>query len=231
MQIVGLVDCDHGTLKSMSFGLEAEGYRVVTYTDGPSALAGFRTNPPDLAILEIQMPRMDGLEILLRLRRTCDIPVIFLSSQRDEINEIFGLRMGADDVIHKPFSQRLLVERIKAVLRRSGAKDAAVPKEIDDDNILERGQLRMDMERHICIWKNEPITLTVTEFLILQALAARPGLVKSRKALMHVVYDDQANDDRIIDSHIKHLRKKFIQADDSFDMIETLYGVGYRFKE
>jgi two-component system response regulator ChvI len=140
--------------------------------------------------------------------------------------------MGADDFIRKPFSQRLLVERVKAVLRRSGGKDGTVPKEIDTAKVLERGQLRMDPERHTCTWKNEAVTLTVTEFLILQALATRPGVVKSRNALMDAAYDDQVYvDDRTIDSHIKRLRKKFKQAEDSFDMIETLYGVGYRFKE
>jgi two-component system response regulator ChvI len=144
---------------------------------------------------------------------------------------LFGLKMGADDFIHKPFSQRLLVERVKAVLRRAGARDAAPTKE-SDARALERGQLRMDPERHTCTWKGEQVTLTVTEFLILQALAQRPGVVKSRNALMDAAYDDQVYvDDRTIDSHIKRLRKKFKQVDDDFEMIETLYGVGYRFKE
>jgi two-component system response regulator ChvI len=159
------------------------------------------------------------------------MPVIFLTSKDEEIDELFGLKMGADDFIRKPFSQRLLVERVKAVLRRFSPKDGAAPKEVDA-KALERGQLRMDPERHTCTWKNEPVTLTVTEFLILQALATRPGVVKSRNALMDAAYDDQVYvDDRTIDSHIKRLRKKFKQTDDDFDMIETLYGVGYRFKE
>ena len=172
------------------------------------------------------------METLRRLRQKTDIPVIFLTSKDEEIDELFGLKMGADDFIRKPFSQRLLVERVKAVLRRAAPKDATAPKEIDTTRVLERGLLRMDPERHTCTWKGEPVTLTVTEFLILQALATRPGVVKSRNALMDAAYDDQVYvDDRTIDSHIKRLRKKFKQSDDDFDMIETLYGVGYRFKE
>ena len=231
MPTIALVDDDRNILTSVSIALEAEGYRIMTYTDGASALEGFKTSPPDLAILDIKMPRMDGMELLRRLRQKNDMPVIFLTSKDEEIDELFNLKMGADDFIRKPFSQRLLVERVKSVLRRSIPKDAAAPKEIDIKT-LERGQLRMDPERHTCTWKGEPVTLTVTEFLILQALAARSGVVKSRNALMDAAYDDQVYvDDRTIDSHIKRLRKKFKVVDDSFDMIETLYGVGYRFKE
>jgi two-component system response regulator ChvI len=212
--------------------LEAEGYRIMTYTDGHSALHGFNSSPPDLAILDIKMPRMDGMETLRRLREKSDVPVIFLTSKDEEIDELFGLKMGADDFIRKPFSHRLLAERIKAVLRRSDVKDGTVPKQTDGGKVLEHGPLRMDPERHACTWKNEPITLTVTEFLILQALAVRPGVLKSRNALMDAAYDDQVYvDDRTIDSHIKRLRKKFKEADNSFDTIETIYGVGYRLKE
>ena len=231
MPTIALVDDDRNILTSVSIALEAEGYRIMTYTDGASALDGFKTSPPDLAILDIKMPRMDGMELLRRLRQKSDVPVIFLTSKDEEIDELFGLKMGADDFIRKPFSPRLLVERVKAVLRRIAAKDAVNPKEADA-NALERGQLRMDPERHICTWKAEAVTLTVTEFLILKALATRPGVVKSRNALMDAAYDDQVYvDDRTIDSHIKRLRKKFKVADNDFDMIETLYGVGYRFKE
>jgi len=160
------------------------------------------------------------------------MPVIFLTSKEEEIDELFGLKMGADDFIRKPFSQRLLVERVKAILRRSTPKDSSAPKGIDTAKALERGLLRMDPERHTCTWKNEPVTLTVTEFLILQALASRPGVVKSRNALMDAAYGDQVYvDDRTIDSHVKRLRKKFRETDKAFDMIETLYGVGYRLKE
>jgi two-component system response regulator ChvI len=204
----------------------------MTYTDGHSALHGFNSSPPDLAILDIKMPRMDGMETLRRLREKSDVPVIFLTSKDEEIDELFGLKMGADDFIRKPFSHRLLAERIKAVLRRSDVKDGTVPKQTDGGKVLEHGPLRMDPERHACTWKNEPITLTVTEFLILQALAVRPGVLKSRNALMDAAYDDQVYvDDRTIDSHIKRLRKKFKEADNSFDTIETIYGVGYRLKE
>ncbi len=202
-----------------------------TYTDGASALEGLKANAPDLAIFDIKMPRMDGMELLRRLRQKSDLPVIFLTSKDEEIDELFGLKMGADDFIRKPFSQRLLVERVKAILRRSSPKDAATQKEIEA-KILERGRLKMDPERHTCTWDNTPVTLTVTEFLILQALATRPGVVKSRNALMDAAYDDQVYvDDRTIDSHIKRLRKKFKVVEPDFEMIETLYGVGYRFKE
>ena len=238
MPTIALVDDDRNILTSVSIALEAEGYRIQTYTDGASALDGLKHSPPDLAIFDIKMPRMDGMELLRRLRQKSDVPVIFLTSKDEEIDELFGLKMGADDFIRKPFSQRLLVERVKAVLRRGGAKDvgggAAAPAKNGDlgQKVLERGQLKMDPERHTCTWKGEPVTLTVTEFLILQALATRPGVVKSRNALMDAAYDDQVYvDDRTIDSHIKRLRKKFKAVDPSFDMIETLYGVGYRFKE
>ena len=231
MPTIALVDDDRNILTSVSIALEAEGYRIMTYTDGASALDGFKTSPPDLVILDIKMPRMDGMETLRRLRQKSDMPVIFLTSKDEEIDELFGLKMGADDFIRKPFSQRLLVERVKAVLRRGAPKDATTQKETDA-KALERGLLRMDPERHTCTWKNEPVTLTVTEFLILQALATRPGVVKSRNALMDAAYDDQVYvDDRTIDSHIKRLRKKFKVVADDFDAIETLYGVGYRYRE
>ena len=232
MPTIALVDDDRNILTSVSIALEAEGYRIMTYTDGASALDGLKQNPPDLAIFDIKMPRMDGMELLRRLRQKSDLPVIFLTSKDEEIDELFGLKMGADDFIRKPFSQRLLVERVKAILRRSGARDVTAVPRTEDAKVLERGLLRMDPERHTCTWKGEPVTLTVTEFLILQSLAQRPGVVKSRNALMDAAYDDEVYvDDRTIDSHIKRLRKKFKQTDDDFDMIETLYGVGYRFKE
>ena len=239
MQTIALVDDDRNILTSVSIALEAEGYRVETYTDGASALDGLLARPPQLAIFDIKMPRMDGMELLRRLRQKSDIPVIFLTSKDEEIDELFGLKMGADDFITKPFSQRLLVERVKAVLRRASNREAAaagtvLPAKPGDAQArsLERGQLAMDQERHTCTWKNEPVTLTVTEFLILHALAQRPGVVKSRDSLMDAAYDEQVYvDDRTIDSHIKRLRKKFKMVDTDFDMIETLYGVGYRFRE
>jgi two-component system, OmpR family, response regulator ChvI len=231
MPNIALVDDDQNILTSVSVGLEAEGYRITTYTDGASALDGFKISPPDLAILDIKMPRMDGMETLRRLRQRSDIPVIFLTSKEEEIDELFGLKMGADDFIRKPFSQRLLTERVKVLLRRSTHRDGVINKE-SEAKVLERGGLRMDPERHTCTWKSSPVTLTVTEFLILQALVSRPGVVKSRNALMDAAYDDQVYvDDRTIDSHIKRLRKKFKSVDGEFEMIETLYGVGYRFTE
>ncbi|MCF3933669.1 response regulator transcription factor [Acuticoccus sp. M5D2P5] len=232
MTTIALVDDDRNILTSVSIALESEGFEVDTYTDGASGLEALTNNPPDLAVLDIKMPRMDGLELLRRLRQTSDLPVIFLTSKDDEIDELFGLKMGADDFIRKPFSQRLLVERIKAVLRRAQARSAGPEKETNSARILERGNLLMDGERHACTWNGSPVVLTVTEFLILHALAQRPGVVKSRNALMDAAYDDHVYvDDRTIDSHIKRLRKKFKQVDDDFDMIETLYGVGYRFKD
>ncbi|HSM19175.1 MAG TPA: response regulator transcription factor [Hyphomicrobiales bacterium] len=231
MATIALVDDDRNILTSVSIVLESEGYKVRTFTDGATALDGLRTEPTDLAILDIKMPRMDGMELLRRLRQQSEMPVIFLTSKDEEIDELFGLKMGADDFIRKPFSQRLLVERVRAVLRRASPRSVGARKD-EEARVLERGHLRMDPERHTCTWKDEPVTLTVTEFLILRALAQRPGVVKSRNALMDAAYDDQVYvDDRTIDSHIKRLRKKFKAVDSSFDVIETLYGVGYRFKE
>ena len=231
MPTVALVDDDRNILTSLRIVLETEGYKVRTYNDGASGLEGLTQEPPDIAILDIKMPRMDGMELLRRLRQDSELPVIFLTSKDEEIDELFGLKMGADDYIRKPFSQRLLVERVKAILRR-GAARATDAAPASSDNTLERGKLVMDQERHTCHWDGKPVTLTVTEFLILQSLAQRPGVVKSRDALMDAAYDDQVYvDDRTIDSHIKRLRKKFKVVDDDFDVIETLYGVGYRFKE
>jgi two-component system, OmpR family, response regulator ChvI len=231
MPIVALVDDDRNILTSVGMVLEAEGYTVQKYNDGAAALQGLQDNPPDMAIFDIKMPRMDGMELLRRIRQKTDLPVIFLTSKDDEIDELFGLKMGADDFVKKPFSQRLLVERVKAVMRRAAPRDGT-PIVTDATKIIERGKLIMDSDRHACTWSGQNVVLTVTEFLILQALALRPGIVKSRDALMDAAYDDQVYvDDRTIDSHIKRLRKKFNQVDEAFDGIETLYGVGYRFKE
>jgi two-component system response regulator ChvI len=231
MPMIALVDDDRHILTSVSIALESEGYTTTSYTDGVAALQGLQDNPPDMAIFDIKMPRMDGMELLRRLRQKTDLPVIFLTSKDDEIDELFGLKMGADDFIRKPFSQRLLVERVKAVLRRAQPRDAGSAA-LEASRAIERGKLVLDPDRHSCTWDGKVVTLTVTEFLILQALAQRPGIVKSRDALMDAAYDDQVYvDDRTIDSHIKRLRKKFKAVDESFDAIETLYGVGYRFKE
>ena len=231
MPTIALVDDDRNILTSVGMALENEGYSVQKYSDGAAALQGLQDTPPDMAIFDIKMPRMDGMELLRRIRQKSDLPVIFLTSKDDEIDELFGLKMGADDFIKKPFSQRLLVERVKAVMRRVVNREpGAAPAETA--KVIERGKLAMDPDRHSCTWDGKPVTLTVTEFLILQSLAQRPGIVKSRDALMDAAYDDQVYvDDRTIDSHIKRLRKKFNAVDEGFDGIETLYGVGYRFKE
>ena len=231
MPMIALVDDDRHILTSVSIALESEGYTTTTYTDGVAALQGLQDNPPDMAIFDIKMPRMDGMELLRRLRQKTDLPVIFLTSKDDEIDELFGLKMGADDFIRKPFSQRLLVERVKAVLRRAQPRDGAAAV-LEPSRAIERGKLVLDPDRHSCTWDGRIVTLTVTEFLILQSLAQRPGIVKSRDALMDSAYDDQVYvDDRTIDSHIKRMRKKFRQVDPEFDAIETLYGVGYRYRE
>jgi len=228
---ITLVDDDRNILTSVSIALEAEGYKVKTYNDGAEALRNLATQPSDLVILDIKMPRLDGMETLSRLRRTSQVPVIFLTSKDDEIDEVLGLKMGADDYITKPFSQRLLIERIKTVLRRAEANKPGA-EETAPDKLIQRGALILDPSRHRCTWNGQDVVLTVTEFLLLQALAQRPGHVKNRDQLMDAAYDDNVYvDDRTIDSHIKRLRKKFKQVDDDFDSIETLYGVGYRFKE
>jgi two-component system response regulator ChvI len=234
MATIALVDDDKNIIASVSMLLEQEGYHVRSFGDGASALTALTANPPDLAILDIKMPRMDGLELLRRLKQISDLPVIFLTSKDEEIDELMGLNAGADDYIRKPFSQRLLLERVRAVLRRAeGHKPGAQPSpgEVKKEALV-RGKLVLDPQRHECTWDGKPVRLTVTEFLILQCLAQRPGFVKSRDNLMDAAYDDQVYvDDRTIDSHIKRLRKKFKAVDDDFDAIETLYGVGYRYKE
>ena len=233
MPTIAIVNEDRDALTQVSIALEAEGYRVAAYTDGASALHRFQTAPPDLAIFNSKMPRIDGIEMLRRLRAAkSDLPVIFLTSKKDVIDEVFALKTGADDFIRKPFSQRLLIERVKAVLRRTSPKDRTLAKKATDDKVLECGSLRMDSERHTCTWKHISVTLTATEFLLLHALASRPGVVKSRNALLAVVYNDPVNvDERNIDSHVKRLRRKFAASDPQFDMVESLYGVGYRYKD
>lgn len=233
MAKIFLVDDDENILTSVSMFLENEGYEVHKFHDGVSALSALQDSPPDLAVFDVKMPRMDGLELLRRLRQTSNLPVIFLTSKDDEIDEAMGLNMGADDYIKKPFSQRLLGERIKAVLRRAAPIDPSlVGSEALEQNVMRRGSLVLDPNRHACTWNGAPVRLTVTEFLILESLAKRPGFVKSRDQLMDAAYDDQIYvDDRTIDSHIKRLRKKFRKTDTRFDGIETLYGVGYKYRE
>jgi two-component system response regulator ChvI len=232
MPTIALVDDDRNILTSVSIMLEGERFSVQTYNDGQSAYDAYGRSLPDLAVLDIKMPRMDGMDLLQRMRQKTNIPVIFLTSKDDEIDEILGLRMGADDYVKKPFSQRLLLERIKTLLRRKEAQEGNIIADGEETKVLVRGNLTMDPLRHAVTWKGNDVTLTVTEFLLLQALVQRPGFVKSRDQLMDVAYDDQIYvDDRTIDSHIKRLRKKMRMADDSFSAIETLYGIGYRYNE
>ncbi len=230
MSTIALVDDDRNILASVSLALEAEGFEVRSFTDGVAALAEMGRNPPDLAVLDIKMPRLDGMELLRRLRLKSDLPVIFLTSKDEEIDEVLGLRMGADDYMRKPFSQRLLVERIRSLLRRREA--VADADRAEDDRPIVRGRLGLDPMRHSVTWGGEHVTLTVTEFLILKTLAIRPGVVKSRDQLMDIAYEDEIYvDDRTVDSHIKRIRKKFRAVDPQFSSIETLYGVGYKFRE
>ena len=233
MPTIALVDDDRNILTSVSIALQTEGFLTRVYSDGESALKALIENPPDLAVLDIKMPKMDGLELLRRLREKSAIPVIFLTSKDDELDEALGLAMGADDYIAKPFSQRLLIARIRAILRRTEASQASTEGDPQEPaEILERGRLTMDPARHRVTWAGTNVTLTVTEFLILETLAQRPGIVKTRNQLMDAAYqDDIYVDDRTIDSHIKRVRRKFRQVDSDFDAIETLYGAGYRFSD
>jgi two-component system response regulator ChvI len=232
--VIALVDDDRNILTSVSIALQAEGFVTRVYSDGLTALKALGDNPPDLGVFDIKMPGMDGMELLRRLREFSAIPVIFLTSKDDELDEALGLAMGADDYISKPFSQRLLIARIRALLRRQelARGEATATSDQPEQPLLERGRLVMDPDRHKVLWDGKDVTLTVTEFLILEALAQRPGVVKSRNQLLDIAYqDDVYVDDRTIDSHIKRIRRKFRAADPEFDAIETLYGVGYRFDD
>ena len=227
---IALVDDDRNLLASVTIALETEGFTVRAFADGESALKAMGVEPFDLAVLDIKMPRMDGMELLGRLRRGSSLPVIFLTSKDEEIDEILGFKMGADDYIRKPFSLRLLVERIRALLRRAASADKDEAEAGNGAPVIERGELVLDPARHLCLWKERPVALTVTEFLILQTLAARPGHVKSRDQLLDAAYSDEVYvDDRTVDSHIKRIRRKFREVDPEFSQIETLYGIGYRY--
>lgn len=234
-QTIALVDDDRNILTSVSMALKAEGFSVRTYSDGEEGLKGVTSAPPDLVVLDIKMPRLDGMEVLSKLREQSAVPVIFLTSKDDEVDEVIGLRMGADDYITKPFSQRLLIERIRALLRRESLRGKAANKNAstgEEKEKIVRGELVLDDSRHECTWQEKPVSLTVTEYLLLKALAMRPGHVKNRDQLIDLAYGENIYvDDRTIDSHIKRVRKKFRDVDDTFDRIETLYGVGYKYKE
>jgi two-component system response regulator ChvI len=230
--VIALVDDDRNILTSVSIALQAEGFVTRVYSDGTAALKALSDSPPDLGVFDIKMPGMDGMELLRRVREFSAIPVIFLTSKDDELDEALGLAMGADDYISKPFSQRLLIARIRALLRRQelARGEAEATSDQPEQPLLERGRLVMDPDRHKVRWDGKDVTLTVTEFLILEALAQRPGVVKTRNQLLDIAYhEDVYVDDRTIDSHIKRIRRKFRAADPQFDSIETLYGVGYRF--
>ena len=228
MTHICLIDDDQNILASLSLALKSEGYIISTFSDGLSGLNSLKGDDYDIAILDIKMPRLDGLEVLQKLRQTSNLPVIFLTSKDEEVDQLLGLKMGADDYITKPFSQKLLIERVKAILRRS--KDTLTSNDKETSNIIKRGKLSLNMSRYECFWDDVAIKLTVTEFLLLESLASRPGYVKSRDQLMSAAYDDDIYvDDRTIDSHIKRLRRKFKNLDKNFESIETLYGVGYRY--
>ncbi len=230
---IALVDDDRNILTSVSIAMQAEGFVTRVYSDSEAALQAILDNPPDLGIFDIKMPKMDGLELLRRVREKSNLPVIFLTSKDEELDEALGLAMGADDYIKKPFSTRLLIARVKSILRRTElmqSPEAHTEEEIADPIV--RGKLEMDPARHIVKWAGDNVTLTVTEFMILETLASRPGVVKSRNQLMDAAYqDDVYVDDRTIDSHIKRLRRKFREVDSDFDSIDTLYGAGYRYTE
>jgi two-component system response regulator ChvI len=230
---IALVDDDRNILTSVSIAMQGEGFVTRLYPDGEAALKALIEKPADLGIFDVKMPRMDGLELLRRLREKSDMPVIFLTSKDEELDEALGLAMGADDYITKPFSQRLLVARVKAILRRTAVRNRTSEEEdtAEPDPMI-RGHLEMDPARHHVRWRGEQVTLTVTEFMILEALASRPGVVRTRSQLMDIAYqDDVYVDDRTIDSHIKRLRRKFRQVDPEFAAIDTLYGAGYRFSD
>lgn len=232
---IALVDDDRNILTTVSIALQSEGYVTRLYSDGETALRALLENPPDLAVFDIKMPKMDGMELLARLRAHSALPVIFLTSKDDESDEEAGLELGADDYIAKPFSLRLLIARIRAILRRADpVRDTDSSGEIAPPAIptIQQGRLFMDPARHTVMWDERTVSLTVTEFLILEALALRPGVIKSRNQLMDAAYpDDVFVDDRTVDSHIKRMRRKFRSVDPEFGAIETLYGAGYSFND
>ena len=227
-ETIALIDDDRNILTSLSIALEKEGFKIQTYLDGESALIGLSRTPPDLAVIDIKMPKMDGEELLKKLRKKTSLPVIFLTSKDDEIDELLGLKLGADDFIKKSggFSVKVLIERIRVQLRKKNPSNLEETK-----NVINQGKLRLDPSQLECEWdgKQLPEKLTTTEFLIVQELAKRPGIIKERSQLMDIAYrEDSDIEDRTIDSHVKRIRKKFKKIDDNFSAIETRYGSGYR---
>jgi len=227
-QRIALVDDDKNILTSVTMALEAAGFAVSAYSDGETALKGLLETPADLAVLDIKMPRMDGIELLKKIRERSAMPVVFLTSKGDETDQLMGLRLGADDYITKPFSQKLLLERIRAILRRQELLQQPASAAAPQTSVL--GSLTLDEGRHLCTWKGEAVDMTVTEFMLVKALTEHPGHVKSREQLMDFAYGEILDvDDRTVDSHIKRIRKKFRDIDPAFDAIETMYGIGYRY--
>ena len=227
-QTIALIDDDRNILTSISIALEKEGFNVQTYLDGESALIGLSRTPPDLAVVDIKMPKMDGEELLKKLRKKTSLPVIFLTSKDDEIDELLGLKLGADDFVKKSggFSIKVLVERIRVQLRKKNINNIE-----DAKNIIVHGKLKLDPSQLECEWDGQqlPDKLTTTEFLIVRELAKRPGIIKERSQLMDIAYrEDTDIEDRTIDSHVKRIRKKFKKIDANFSAIETRYGSGYR---
>ncbi|MEK7802226.1 MAG: response regulator transcription factor [Pseudomonadota bacterium] len=229
---IALVDDDRNIVTSIKIALEGEGFEVVAFHDGEEGYHGILQERPDLAVLDIKMPRMDGVELLTKLRDVTQIPIIFLTSKDDEVDQVLGLRLGADDYITKPFSQRLLIERIRSVLRRYAVAQPHNGTTQSPTQIITRGLLELDDDRHLCRWKSHYINLTVTEYLLIKTLAISPGHVRSRDQLINAAYGESIYvDDRTIDTHIKRIRRKFREVDNEFDSVETLYGVGYRYKD
>ncbi len=230
---VFLIDDDKNILTSISMLLENEGYKVSTFSDGESGLKAILENSPDIAVVDIKMPRLDGIELLKKLRRTSNMPVIFLTSKDTEIDELLGLKVGADDYITKPFSQNILMERIRILIKRTELKNIKKKDNIDDKNSIKEGNIFLDTEKYMCKWKNKTVNLTVTEFLLIKSLVENVGAVKSRDQLIVSAFgEDKENiDDRSIDHHFKRIRKKFKSADNDFNSIVTIYGGGYKFSE
>ena len=230
---VFLIDDDKNILASISMLLENEGYKVSTFSDGESGLKAILENSPDIAVVDIKMPRLDGIELLKKLRRTSNMPVIFLTSKDTEIDELLGLKVGADDYITKPFSQNILMERIRILIKRTELKNIKEKDNIDDKNSIKEGNIFLDTEKYMCKWKNKTVNLTVTEFLLIKSLVKNAGAVKSRDQLIVSAFgEDKENiDDRSIDHHFKRIRKKFKNADNNFNSIVTIYGGGYKFSE
>ena len=228
-----LIDDDKNILTSVSMLLESEGYKVKTFSDGESGLKAILENHPDIAVVDIKMPRLDGIELLKKLRKTSDMPIIFLTSKDTEIDELLGLKIGADDYITKPFSQRILIERIRILIKRDELKNIKKKNKIDDKNSLRTGNIFLDTEKYMCKWKNKTVNLTVTEFLLIKSLVENTGVVKSRDQLILSAFgEDKENiDDRAIDHHFKRIRKKFKNTDNNFNSIVTVYGGGYKFSE